>query len=122
MQLTSKTELKKMNNDSTEAGGSSLVRCDAVVGMALDLSTKKRKSDAADNSEPVPKKRLLLWDKSKVKKSKYAKSTTSSYETNINLEKSRQKQETMSMERFQRYEQAVQEWNAYFGTHYTLLL
>lgn len=122
MQLTSKTELSKMNNDSTKAGGSSLVRCDAVVGMALDLSTKKRKSDAADNSEPVPKKRLLLWDKSKVKKSKYAKSTTSSYETNINLEKSRQKQETMSMERFQRYEQAVQEWNAYFGTHYTLLL
>lgn len=108
--LNIETTNDKAENDE---GSYTLVRCDAVIG--LDLLTKKRKRSSESTASSISldslPKRRKLWDKTKTSKSA----------DNPTLAKSRQMQRSMSRERLLRLEKAIQEWNAQFGTQYTIL-
>lgn len=83
---------------------STLVRCNAIIGLGL-LPENWEQSDGTTTNElpaspPVDNNATF---------------------TSAAIAKSRQMQRTLPIQRIIRMQEAIQEWNAYFGTQYTIL-
>lgn len=94
--------ISTMNDTTTITDTSAVVaQCDPVIDSEpLQLS---------DDGENMPISTIMPLEKS------------SNVSSSSNLDKSRQMQRSLSRERLMRMEEAIQDWNGYFGTQYTLL-
>lgn len=112
--------MEKVNSSQITIKEEADVESTPVQDNAVDDTIKRKRSDemtTSESADPLPKKRRLLWDKTKTKTSKSWKQ-----HPNPNIAKSRHMQRTMSIHKLLKLEEAIKEWNAHFGTDYTLLL
>lgn len=84
---------------------SPLVRCNAVIGLDL-LQNWEQCGEQSNKVSKTPN---------------FTSSSNNKFVTSIALAKSRQKRLTMNHDKLMRMEEAIQEWNAHFGTKYTIL-
>lgn len=94
--------------NTTPEEPSTLVRCNAVIGLGLLPENWEQSNETTTTELPASPPAGLSVDNN----------TTF---TSAAIVKSRQMQRKLPIQRLIRMQEAIQEWNAYFGTQYTII-